>query len=56
MQDSFVAELELPRGKGFHSTYRLTLHNAGHADPRTTLTYVRNRDRLSKSPAYVLKY
>ena len=29
---------------------------AGHADPRTTLTYVRNRDRLSKSPAYVLKY
>lgn len=29
---------------------------AGHADPRTTLTYVRQRDRLSKSPAYVLKY
>jgi integrase/recombinase XerD len=29
---------------------------AGHADPRTTLTYIRNRDRLSKSPAYVLKY
>ena len=28
---------------------------AGHADPRTTLTYIRNRDRLSKSPAYVLK-
>lgn len=29
---------------------------AGHADPRTTLTYTRSRDRLSKSPAYVLKY
>lgn len=29
---------------------------AGHADPRTTLTYIRNRDRLSRSPAYVLKY
>jgi integrase/recombinase XerD len=29
---------------------------AGHADPRTTLTYFRSRDRLSKSPAYVLKY
>jgi integrase/recombinase XerD len=29
---------------------------AGHADPRTTLTYIRTRDRLSKSPAYVLKY
>jgi integrase/recombinase XerD len=29
---------------------------AGHADPRTTLTYIRNRDRLAKSPAYVLKY
>ena len=29
---------------------------AGHADPRTTLTYLRSRDRLSKSPAYVLRY
>ena len=29
---------------------------AGHADPRTTLTYIRSRDRLSKSPAYMLKY
>lgn len=29
---------------------------AGHADPRTTLTYIRSRDRLSKSPAYVLAY
>ncbi len=29
---------------------------AGHVDPRTTLTYIRTRDRLSKSPAYVLNY
>jgi integrase/recombinase XerD len=29
---------------------------AGHADPRTTLTYIRSGDRLSNSPAYVLKY
>jgi integrase/recombinase XerD len=29
---------------------------AGHSDPRTALTYIRTRDRLSKSPAYVLKY
>lgn len=29
---------------------------AGHSDPRTTLMYIRSRDRLSQSPAYVLKY
>jgi integrase/recombinase XerD len=29
---------------------------AGHSDPRTTLIYIRNRDRLSRSPAYVLAY
>jgi integrase len=29
---------------------------AGHADPRTTLTYIRNRDQLDESPAYVIKY
>lgn len=29
---------------------------AGHADPRTTLTYIRSRERLSKSPAYILRY
>ncbi len=29
---------------------------AGHADPRTTLTYIRSRELLSNSPAYVLKY
>lgn len=28
----------------------------GHADPRTTLTYLRNHDRLSDSPACLLKY
>ena len=29
---------------------------AGHADPRTPLTYIRSRGRLSKSPAYLLMY
>jgi integrase/recombinase XerD len=29
---------------------------AGHADPRTTLTYIRNRERLKDSPAYLLHY
>ncbi len=29
---------------------------AGHSDPRTTLTYIRSRHRLSKSPAYVIRY
>jgi integrase/recombinase XerD len=29
---------------------------AGHSDPRTTLTYIRTRNRLHESPAYVLKY
>src|SRR5437870_2359753 len=29
---------------------------AGHGDPTTTFTYIRSRDRLSKSPAYVLTY
>jgi integrase/recombinase XerD len=29
---------------------------AGHSDPKTTLAYIRNRDRLSKSPAYALAY
>ena len=28
---------------------------AGHADPRTMLSDIRNRDRLSRSPAYVLR-
>ena len=29
---------------------------AGHADPRTTLTYIRSRDRLEQSPSYLIKY
>lgn len=29
---------------------------AGHSDPKTTISYIRARDRLSKSPAYVLAY
>ncbi len=29
---------------------------AGHADPRTTLSYIRNRDRLERSPAFLLRY
>jgi integrase/recombinase XerD len=29
---------------------------AGHSDPRTTLSYIRSRDRLSKSPTYILHY
>jgi len=29
---------------------------AGHSDPKTTLSYIRNRDRLNKSPAYALTY
>ena len=29
---------------------------AGHADPRATLSCIRSRDKLSKSPAYVLRY
>jgi integrase/recombinase XerD len=29
---------------------------AGHADPRTTLTYIRSRNRLTSSPAYILRY
>lgn len=29
---------------------------AGHADPRTTLAYIRSQERLSKSPTYVLRY
>ncbi len=29
---------------------------AGHGDPRTTLTYIRNRNRLTDSPAYLIRY
>jgi len=68
--DRYVARLKLDANVTVHS-FRVTALTtareqgsdiidlqdfAGHADPRTTLTYIRNRDRLSKSPAYVLKY
>lgn len=67
---SYVRRLKLDPGVTVHS-FRVTALTtareqgsdiidlqdfAGHADPRTTLTYIRSRDRLSKSPAYVLKY
>lgn len=29
---------------------------SGHADPRTTLLYIRNRERLKDSPAYLLPF
>ena len=29
---------------------------AGHSDPRTTMAYIRNRQRLSNAPTYVLRY
>jgi len=68
--ESFVALLKLDPNVTVHSLRVTALTTAreggsdiidlqdfaGHADPRTTLTYIRTRDRLSKSPAYVLKY
>ena len=68
---AFVRRLKLDPNVTVHSAFvsrRLTTAReqgsdiidlqdfAGHADPRTTLTYIRNRDRLSKSPAYVIRY
>lgn len=68
--ERYVARLELDPNVTVHS-FRVTALTtarergadivdlqdfAGHADPRTTLGYIRNRDRLSRSPAYVLKY
>ena len=50
-----VAHAEKTVGGGLEEL-RAALADAGHADPRTTLSYIRNRDRLSKSPAYVLRY
>jgi integrase/recombinase XerD len=68
--ESYVARLKLDPNVSVHSLRVTALTTAreagsdiidlqdfaGHADPRTTLTYIRSRDRLSKSPAYVLKY
>ena len=31
-------------------------HNVDHADLRTSLAYIRNRDRPNESPAHALKY
>jgi integrase/recombinase XerD len=68
--EGYVRRLKLDRNVTVHS-FRVTALTtarergsdiidlqefAGHADPRTTLTYIRSRDRLSKSPAYVLMY
>jgi integrase/recombinase XerD len=68
--DSYVRRLKLDPNVTVHS-FRVTALTtarengsdiidlqdfAGHADPRTTLTYIRSRDRLSRSPAYVLRY
>ena len=66
----YASELGLDRGITVHSLRVTALTTArergsdiidlqdfaGHSDPRTTLTYIRTRDRLSKSPAYVLSY
>ena len=68
--ETYVARLQLDPNVSVHSLRVTALTTAreggsdiidlqdfaGHADPRTTLTYIRSRDRLSKSPAYVLKY
>ena len=28
----------------------------GHADPRTTIGYIRSQQNLDKSPAYIIRY
>lgn len=68
--DRYVAKLRLDPNVTVHS-FRVTALTtarergsdvidlqdfAGHSDPRTTLMYIRNRDRLAKSPAYILRY
>jgi integrase/recombinase XerD len=70
MVQGYVTRLKLDRNVTIHS-FRVTALTtarergsdiidlqdfAGHADPRTTLTYIRNRDRLTDSPAYRLAY
>lgn len=66
----YVRQLKLDRNVSAHSLRVTALTTAresgrdiidlqdfaGHSDPRTTLTYIRNRDRLSKSPAYTIRY
>ena len=68
--DGYVRRLKLDPNVSVHS-FRVTAlttarengsdiidlqESAGHADPRTTRTYLRSCDRLSKSRAYVLGY
>jgi integrase/recombinase XerD len=67
---SYVSRLQLDPGVTVHSLRVTALTTArergadiidlqdfaGHSDPRTTLMYIRTRDRLSKSPAYILNY
>jgi integrase/recombinase XerD len=70
MVDKLVAQLGLDSNVTVHS-FRVTALTtarengcdivelqgfAGHADPRTTQSYIRSGDRLHKSPAYVLTY
>jgi integrase/recombinase XerD len=67
--ERYVCRLRLDPSAGMHS-FRVTALTAarergsdiidlqdfaGHADPRTTLTYIWSHDRLSKSPACVLR-
>ena len=66
----YVGRLGLPLGVSVHSLRVTALTTArhrgadiidlqdfaGHADPRTTLAYIRSQERLSKSPTYVLRY
>ena len=68
--ERYVAELKLDPNVTVHSLRVTALTTArergcdiielqefaGHADPRTTLSYIRSGDRLSNSPAYSLKY
>ena len=51
MPERLLPGIDLAAAERFNSGYRPGLHNAGHADQRTTLTYIWSRDRLSKSPA-----
>jgi integrase/recombinase XerD len=68
--ENLVARLELDPNVTVHS-FRVTALTtasengcdilslqqfAGHADPRTTMSYIRSGEHLHKSPAYALKY
>ena len=57
-QDLVCAQclLQLIKNYSLDLGFSLESDEVEHADPRTILTYIRSRDRLSKSPAYVLNY